>query len=291
MVASPTLRRRRIARQLLMLREQAGLTARQAAAEAKRRSPERKWSETKVTRIETRKILRLRDVDIQTLLDVYGVTDPSEREAYRRLAREASQTGWWVGYRDVLGTGAFVDLETEASSIRSCEMMAIPGLLQTEDYARAIIQANVTASGREADAREVDRGVEARMIRKSILSARTDPPTYWAVIGEAALLHITPRLKGQLKYLLEMSERGNIGIQVLPVSRGPHAAMTGSFVILDFPAPDSPVVYLETMLEEIYLETPDEIRTYQQFYAHIQAEALPVGDSRTLIHDRLSDLQ
>src|SRR5690606_8705564 len=97
LAASPTLRRRRLARQLLRLREEAGMTAKQAAAEAKKRAPKGSWFEAKITRIETRKILRVRDADVQTLLDVYGVTDPDDRDAYRRLAREAAQSGWWVG--------------------------------------------------------------------------------------------------------------------------------------------------------------------------------------------------
>ncbi|MGI5121416.1 helix-turn-helix domain-containing protein [Marinactinospora thermotolerans] len=289
---SPTLRRRRLSRLLYALREERGLTAKAVAAQAKERSGRvRGWSESKLNRLESGEWKRAKVDDIATLLDIYGITDPAEREAYFVLAREAGQQGWWASYGDALGSGQFVGLETEARSIRTCEMMAIPGLLQTEDYARAIIQASTAAVGDPLDERDLDRRVEARMLRKSILLGRNDPPTYWAVIGEAALLHITPCLKGQLKYLLEMGERANIGIQVLPVSRGPHAAMTGQFVILDFLAPDPPVVYLEALSEEIYLETPDEIRRYQQIYSHVQAEALPVGDSRAFIRSRLSELQ
>nr|WP_152521063.1 DUF5753 domain-containing protein [Nocardiopsis ganjiahuensis] len=114
--------------------------------------------------------------------------------------------------------------------------------------------------------------------------------TFWTVLDELALLRITPELSGQLEYLLEMGNRPNIGIQVLPISRGPHAAMNGNFVIMDFPPPDLPVVYLEAMSEEIYLEKPQEITRYQHVYDYMQAEALSVAESRQLITDRLASL-
>lgn len=276
LAASPTLRRRRIARALLQLREAKGLTARQAATEAKNRSPERAWSETKVTRIETRKILRLRDVDVQTLLDVYGVTDSETREAYRRLAREASQTGWWVGYRDVLGSGVYVDLETEASRVRTFELAIIPGILQTAAYARALI-----AGGGIVPDDQVERRVEARMMRKQILG-RPDSPRIWAIIDEGALHRIPAAVRSeQLRYLIDV-QRPDLRVQVLPSTHGPHAAMAGAFTVLDFPE-DPSVVYLEQARSELLLEDAADLAYYTTVYDHVQAHALSPGDSRALI--------
>ncbi len=219
------------------------------------------------------------------LLDIYKVTSQDERAAYITLAKEANQKGWWASYGNILGSGQFIGLEAEASGIRTFESMTIPGLLQTESYARAMIR----GSGLVVDETDLDRRVEARMIRKQVLH-RSDPPDYWAVIDEAALSRITPDLSDQLQYLLDVSTRTNIGIQVLPIDRGPHAAMTGQFVIMEFPPPDPPVVYLEVMSEELYLEKPEEIRHYQRVYDYVQAEALPTDESRDRIRQRLTSL-
>lgn len=285
MAASPTLRRRRVARLLFQQRERAGLTAKAVAAEAKRRSGKtRGWSESKVNRLETGEWKRLSIDDVLLLLDIYDVTDESEREDYARLVREANQKGWWATYENVLGGGQLIGLEAEASSIRSYQSMTVPGLLQTESYARAM--ATASAMG-ETD--EVERRVEARMLRKSVFS-KAKPPAFWTVIDEAALLHITPELRDQLEYLLEVSRHPHIGIQVLPVAHGPHAAMTGHFVVMEFPMPDPPVVYLEAVSEELYLESEQQVREYQRRFDFVQASALSVDESRELIRARVSAL-
>ncbi|GAB2508596.1 helix-turn-helix domain-containing protein [Nocardiopsis aegyptia] len=285
-MASPTLRRRRLSRLLREQREELGWTASKVAKEAKARSGKpRGWSASKLTRLEGGDWKRVNSDDVLTLLDVYGVTDPSDREAYVALAREANQRGWWASFGDALGSGQFVGLESEASSIRTYESMCIPGLLQTPEYARAIISGN----GLVADEDELTTRVDARMFRKNVFT-KTKPVTFWAVLDEAALLRITPALSDQLEHLLHMGSQSNIGIQVLPIDRGPHAAMTGQFVIMEFPLPDPPVVYLEVMSEELYLEKPEEITRYQHVYDYVQAEALSVSDSRQLIRDRLASL-
>lgn len=285
-MASPTLRRRRLSRLLRELREASGWTASKVAKDAKERSGKpRGWSASKLTRLEGAEWKRVNSEDVLVLLDIYGITDPAERRSYTTLAREANQQGWWATFGDALGSGQFVGLESEASGIRSYESMSIPGLLQTPEYARAVI----SASGLVTDEVELTQRVDARMFRKNVF-AKTNPVTFWTVLDEVALLRITPDLGGQLKFLLEMGARPNIGIQVLPISRGPHAAMNGNFVIMEFPPPDLPIVYLEAMSEEIYLEKPQEITRYQHVYDYVQAEALSVADSRQLISDRLTSL-
>ncbi len=284
-MVSPTLRRRRLSRLLYEQRESYGATAKAVAAEAKKRSGKaRGWSESKVNRLETGDWKRLSMDDVLLLLDIYDVSDPAERAGYVELVKEASRKGWWATYENVLGSGQLIGLESEASSIRSYQSMTIPGLLQTESYARAMAIASSMG-----DTEDIDQRVEVRMLRKAIFS-RANPPAFWAVIDEAALLHITPELRDQLEYLVEVSHRQNIGIQVLPVAGGPHAAMTAHFVIMEFQVPDSPVVYLEVATEELYLESSEQVRQYRRRFDFVQASALSVDESRALIRNRLSSL-
>ena len=285
MAASPTLRRRRLARRLLQLREEAGLTAKQAAAEAKKTAPGKSWFEAKITRIETRKILRVRDADLQVLLDVYGVTDPEQREAYRKLAREAATSGWWYGYRDILGTGTYIDLENEASHVRTYQGQHLPGLLQTEAYARAMIRAGGVTSEEE-----IDRRVEVRMMRQHLLS-RGDAPQLWAIIDETAFRKLpTDVAADQIRHLLAL-QRPSLRLQVLPDTAGPHAGMDGSFVILDFKA-DPSVVYVEQAGGGgLLIEAPEQITTYETVLDHVQASALSVESSRTWLEERLSQIE
>lgn len=285
MAASPTLRRRRLARRLLQLREEAGLTAKQAAAEAKKTAPDKSWFEAKITRIETRKILRVRDADLQVLLDVYGVTDPEQREAYRKLAREASTSGWWYGYRDILGSGTYIDLESEAGHVRTYQVQHLPGLLQTEAYARAMIRAGGVTSEEE-----IDRRVEVRMMRQHLLS-RVDAPQLLAIIDETAFRKLPPDVAAdQIRHLIAV-QRPSLRIQVLPDAAGPHAGMDGSFVILDFKA-DPSVAYVEQAGGGgLLIEDPEQITTYETVLDHVQSSALSVEDSRAWLEDRLSQIE
>ncbi|WP_067975438.1 helix-turn-helix domain-containing protein [Nocardiopsis trehalosi] len=273
MAASPTLRRRRLARQLLKLRADKGLTVGAVGAEAKRRSPSRPWSAAKVTRIENRQLQHLRETDLLTLLDIYGVTDADERAAYVRLAREASQTGWWVGYRDVVGSGTYIDLETGASELRAFEIVFIPGLLQTPAYAGAVAAASGVTSEHE-----IDRRVEARMMRRQVLD-QPDAPTLDAVIDEAALHKIPEHMRAeQVQHLIDMQSRPNVSVRILPNSTGLHAGMEGAFVLMSFPH-DPPVVYLEQSLAGMFLEEADELAHYERVWAHVQESALSADDS------------
>ncbi|WP_020380460.1 helix-turn-helix domain-containing protein [Nocardiopsis chromatogenes] len=273
MAGSPTVRRKRLSRRLKELREARGMTSEEATKKAG-------FSRGKLTRMERDEWTRPNPKDIATLLDVYKVADEGEREAYLALAKQARQRGWWVSYSDALGKGAYVGLETEASSIRTVEALLIPGLLQTEDYARAVVRASGVT-----DTDEIDRRVEARMLRKQVL-ARPDAPTFWAIVDEAALRKVTPDLADQLQHLLDV-QRTNLRIQVLPDSMGPHAAMAGNFVVLDFPE-DPSVVYLESAEDQLFLEDPVELRQYELLYGYVQSAALSVDDSRAFIQERLN---
>lgn len=282
MPASPTLRRKRLSRQLDALREANRMTVDAAAKKAKSLRPDRPWSAAKITRMENQDWKRLHTDDVLTLLDVYGVTSKEERASFVRTATEASQTGWWTNYNDVLGAGLYVDLETEAFRLRTYECLYIPGLLQTEDYARAFIRAGIP------DEREVERRVEARMMRQTLME-NGQGPRLWAIIDEAAFHRIPPEvMDGQIRRLIDAqlpSQR--IQIQVLPYSVGPHAAMTGQFVIMDFPA-DPSTVYLEQAMSSLFPEDPVILEHYEGLYDRIHAQALSVEDSRQFMQALIS---
>ncbi|MFE9246429.1 helix-turn-helix domain-containing protein [Nocardiopsis sp. NPDC006938] len=274
--SSPTVRRRRLARKLRELREAAKLTSDAATKQAG-------FSRGKLTRMERNEWVLPAPGDIEKLLDVYKVTDPVERGAYITLAEQSRLKGWWVGYQDVLGKGAYVGLEMEANSIRTVETLLIPGLLQTEAYARAVIRGHGIT-----DEDAVSRSVEARMIRKQIL-ARPDAPKLWAVIDESALRKVTPDLADQLQYLIDV-QKPTLRIQVLPNKIGPHAVMPGGFTILDFPE-DPSCVYLESSgLNTLFLEEDEDIRQHELMYDYAQASALSVDDSIAFIKEVLESV-
>ncbi|GAB3464714.1 helix-turn-helix transcriptional regulator [Streptomonospora sediminis] len=284
MAASPTLRRRRLSRHLDHLRTKTGLTAAEVAKRAKKLRPDRPWSAAKVVRVENREWKRLWSDDVLTLLDIYEVTDKAQRDAYVRLALEASQTGWWVGYKDILGNGAYVDLETEASRIRTYQALVVPGLLQTEGYARAVIMGDTVT-----DEREIARRFEARMMRQQVL-ARSDGPRLHAILDEGVFRKLPADVAAeQIRHLIEVQQpSGRVQVQVLPDSVGPHPGMAGSFVILDFPS-DPSTVYLEHAMSGLFPEDPIELEHYATIHDHLQASALPVDESAAFMERMLTD--
>jgi hypothetical protein len=215
-----------------------------------------------------------KDRDIADLLTLYGVTDEEERDALRALARRANAPGWWHDYSDVLPTWfeAYVGLEEVATQIRAYEVQFVPGLLQTEDYARA-----VALLGHDtATAREIERRVRLRMARQAVLD-RPSPPSFWAVIDEAVLRRPAGSpaiMRGQLKHLAEMAMRPNVTIQVIPFKAGGHSAAGGPFSILRFAEPDLPdVVYLEQLTSALYLDKPEAVDSYLRVMERVCMEA------------------
>jgi hypothetical protein len=179
------------------------------------------------------------------------------------LARMASAPGWWQQYSDVLPRWLelYVGLEEAASVIRSYEVQFVHGLMQTEDYARAVI----LIANAHVPAEEIDRRVTARMRRQALL-ARPEAPELWAVLDEAALRRAPDGrdiMRGQLEHLLKITELPNVTLQIVPFSAGPHAAAGGPFTILRFPEPDLPdLVYLEQLNSALYLDQPDDVTNY-----------------------------
>lgn len=271
---SPTVRRRRLSRELITLREKAELTPGQVAAHFER---DRNW----LDRIENGARKRPYVAEVADLLDLYGITTdkaPDHREAVLELVRQARTKGWWAKYGDVLDTAGYVGLEVEASLVSTFQPLVIPGLFQTPDYAAASARAAINSSD------EVDRLVHTRAQRQKILTRDEHPPRVWAVIDEAALARGAHDqvMRSQVDHLIDLSQLHNVTIQVLPFDAGFHAGMSGPFVILDFPVPTDPsVVYLESRHDSLYLEETEVVSEYRTIFGHIQASALSPADSVT----------
>jgi len=236
-------------------------------------------SHSKISRLETGRV-GFKDRDISDLLTFYGVTDEKERASLRALAQRANAPGWWHDYSDILPSWfeAYVGLEEVATQVRAYEVQFVPGLLQSEDYARA-----VTLLGHDDELpREVERRVRLRMARQAVLE-RAEPPNVWAVVDEAVLRRPAGSpavMQGQLKHLLDLAERPNITIQIMPFRAGGHSAAGGAFSILRFAEPDLPdVVYLEQLTSSLYLDKPEVVDSYLKVMERVCMEAATPADS------------
>lgn len=277
MAGSPTMRRRRLAAELRRLRNEAGLTIDEASSTLG-------WPPSKISRTENRQY-GISASDVRKLLDLYEVKDQERRAHLSDLARRATERGWWQSFKVDSTYANLIGLEEEASSIRNYEPELVPGLLQTEDYAREVIH----AGWRSLTADEIDRQVEVRMARQAILKRGGPPPPQVTVILNEAVLRRqvggAETMRAQLGHLATVHERANVTVQVLPFTAGPHAAMVGPFQFLDFPDPADPgVVNVENIMGTLALEKPDELRGYGEAWNAIQALALSPADSRTIIN-------
>jgi len=274
---SPTMRRRRLARELTRLREGHGMTIRQAAGALE-------WDPSKLSRVEgLQRGIIVRDV--RRLLDLYGLQDEAQREALFELARQARQKGWWQAYADVMPGeyATLIGMEAEAAEIRTWQPDLVHGLLQTEDYARAVIRA-----GRPGDtAAEVDRRVEIRMTRQQILD-RPDPPRIRVVLNEGAVRRVVGGrevMRAQLRQLAAARDRATVMVQVLPFTAGEHPAMaSGPFDLLEFgQAADRGAVTLETMTGSLSLESDADLRQYADAFGFLQAAAQGPRETRDML--------
>ncbi|THV40119.1 helix-turn-helix domain-containing protein [Glycomyces buryatensis] len=265
---SPTVKRRRIAQELRRLREKTGMTRAQAA-KALDMTP------GNLGRLENREITA-RPVVVRAALALYGVTG-EDAEVLIELARGATERGWWQNYSEIMPDwfSFYVGLEEEAVMLSTYEPEIMPGLFQTDDYARAIFR--LTAGDEN-----VDQKVAARLHRQDILR-RDDPVEISAVLNEAVLLRqvgSAPQFRAQLEHLGELAELPNIEIQILPFAAGGHPAMTGPYVLLGFPdAVDEPVVYLDNFTRGQVLEEPEHFTEYQKAHMKLQVIALNPEES------------
>ncbi len=241
-------------------------------------------------RMETGQPVRLNPLFIERLCKVYGASE--ERTAVLlNLVEETKRTGWWHAYGDTIAEefSLFVELEAVAKRLVSYQTTLMPGLLQTDEYRRALIWVDLPA----IPSPEVERRIEMFRQRKARLDTDSEPVLLEAVIDESALRRAIGGpsiMEQQLKHLMRIGERPNVSVRVVPLAAETYAGLgAGSFVMLDFPKhptahlTEPPVVYMQALTGDLYLEKPEEIRRYRQAYADIQRSALDQGRSRALI--------
>lgn len=271
----PTVRRRRLASLLIEYREAAGKTPEDAAQRIG-------CHRTKINRIEKAR-LGISLGELRDLLSFYGIDSATQIDGMVSLAQRSREPGWVQraglarpSYMD------FIDYEKTADYIRSCQNNLIAGLLQTPDYARAILSAPPST----LDSKAIDDLVTARMKRQEILRS-PEPPRLCVIQGEAALrLQVggTQVMRRQLEHLAAMTEQPNVDVQIIPDRAGAHAGLAGSFVLFDFPnATFSSVVCVEHRTGTLYMETPEETGEYTLIFDSLRSIALSPGDSLNVI--------
>ncbi|WP_455359944.1 helix-turn-helix domain-containing protein [Streptomyces sp. SYSU K21746] len=266
--------------QLRRLRESRGIT-REAAGYSIRAS------ESKISRMELGRV-SFKARDVEDLLTLYGVTDETERESLLGLAREANVAGWWHSYGDVLPGWfqTYIGLEGAASLIRIYEVQFVHGLLQTEAYAHAVVSRGIP----DAPKAEIERRVALRLERQKVLVSER-APHFHAVLDEAALRRPygdRAVMRGQLEHLIEISERPNITLQVMPFSFGGHAGEGGAFTMLRFPESDlQDLVYLEQLTSALYLDKREEVALYERVMKQLQRDSPDPDGTRDLLRGLL----
>ncbi|GAA0366372.1 helix-turn-helix domain-containing protein [Actinoallomurus spadix] len=275
--AGPTVLRMLVGAQLRRLREASGLTCQSAGAAIQA-------SHSKISRLELgRRGFKQRD--LEELLTLYGVDGGAERATLLELAELATAPPWWREYADVVPRWFedYLGLEQAASVIRTYEVQFVPGLLQTPDYARAVIR----LAHRDQPEAVIDRRVGLRMKRQRLLLQRPNPPKLWAVIDEAALrrpIGGAATMRAQLRHLLEIAELPNVTVEVMPFSAGGHAAAGGPITLLRFPEDDIPdVVYLEQLTNAVYATKTADVDYYWHVLNRVVIEAEPPSASLKIL--------
>ncbi len=272
----PTVLRILLGAQLRRLREAKGITLEEAGHKIRA-------SHSKMSRLELGRV-GFKDRDVADLLTEYDVLDEKERDMLRALARQANAQGWWHVYSDIMANWfeAYVGLEEAASSVRAYEVQFVPGLLQTEEYARAVTMLGYADSPPD----EIERRVDLRMARQRLLEV-ADPLNLWAVVDEAALrrpLGGQAVMRGQIRHLMEVTAVPHVTLQVIPFRSGGHAAAGGPFSILRFAEPDLPdVVYLEQLTSALYLDKRDDVEHYLAVMERLCLEAEPATDTAEVL--------
>lgn len=274
--SSPTVRRRRLGMDLRQLRETSGMTAGEAAERLG-------WYAAKVSRIETARIT-VHWGDVVELLDLYELESTADRDALIQLAKEARKRDWWQPYSDVLSKNlaAYIGLESAAEVLRIYQPIVIPGLLQTEDYARAVLR---DGSVLELKEDELERRVVLRMERQKAVS-ENDSLRLWFILHEAVLhsgVGGKATMADQLRRLRKESSSPRLTIQVVPVNAGAHPGSAGAFGVFEFPGDDRDVAYTDTVAGVLYLERKADVKATSLAFDHLSAVALSPADSIDLI--------
>jgi hypothetical protein len=280
----PTALRMLLGAHLRRLREAQGISRETAGWEIRA-------SESKISRMELGRV-SFKERDVSDLLTLYDVDDKEERRRLLDLLHQANTPGWWHREGDILPGWfqSFLGLEAAASMIRSYEVQFIPGLLQTNDYARAVIQLGYPA----ASPREIERRVGLRMRRQELLT-RKRPPKFWAVVDEAALrrpIGGTEVMAAQIATLADLAKLRNVTVQVIPFVAGGQVAAGGPFTILRFPEEDlSDIVYIEQMTSALYLDKGEDVDYYMLLMEQLCVQAEPPERTPEILDDILRDFK
>jgi len=269
--------------QLRRMRESAGISRADAGWQIRA-------SESKVSRMELGRV-GFKERDVSDLLELYGMDDDEEHTRLMELARAANNPGWWSRYGDVMPSwfNNYVGLEVAATLIRTYEVMFVPGLLQTEEYARAVVKLGKSFLPGE----EVEQRVSLRVARQQILT-RTNPARLWVVIDESVLHRPVGGeaiLRAQIEHLMTLSQRPNITLQIMPFSSVGYPGTGGAFSILRFPDGDLPdIVYIEHAASALYLDKLEEVDEYVAIMEALTIAAAPVSATEGLLKEALTRL-
>ncbi|MEE1755792.1 helix-turn-helix domain-containing protein [Streptomyces sp. SP18CS02] len=273
---NPTVRRRRLGQELRRLRELKGMTAEEVAERLL-------VSQSKISRLENgRRSISQRDV--RDLCGVYEVEDHRIVDSLMQMAKDSRQQGWWHAFGDI-PYSVYIGLETDAASLRVYEPQVVPGLLQTRQYAEALISGALP----ESSPADIEKRVSVRARRQERIKDTERPLRLWAVIDESALRRVVgdKRLMvEQLEHLIEQSQLPHVTVQVLPFDMGAHPGISGHYAVLEFPdTSDSSVVYIEGVTSDLYLEKAHDVQRYSVMYEHLRAQALNVDQTRQFVAD------
>ncbi|NYH52215.1 transcriptional regulator with XRE-family HTH domain [Nocardiopsis arvandica] len=281
---SPTARQRRLMAELNRLRGNSGLSRAEVADRVG-------ITDSTLWRYETG-MTRPKPGDVAILLDVYGVHG-AEREELIEMAKHARKRGWWHRHRQALKPGfdSYIGLEAGASVVRTFQTVAVPGIMQTEDYARAMIEQTAITSAPDP----VDERVLVRMSRQELITRTDDPIHVIAILDEAVLRRQVggPEIMhGQIQHLLKLAEYPNVTIRVVPFSQGAHPGMDGQFNLLEFPEQADPdLVYLEQAGSGLVPEDPEEVRRYTLIFGSLLGKALEPDESILFMRGLLTNGQ
>jgi len=247
-------------------------------------------SGSKISRMELGRV-SFKERDVTDLLELYGVTDPVHRESLVQLTHEANAPAWWQKFQDVVPDWfhVYVGLEEAAQLIRVYEVQFVPGLLQTEEYARAVVLQGAPG----IDPEEVERRVALRMGRQKLLD-KESPPKLWAIVDEAALrrpMGGREVLIAQVERLMDAISDPNVTLQVMPFRYGGHAAEGGAFTIMRFPEADLPdIVYMEYLTGALYLDKPDEVERYAAVMERLSVAGTSPDRTREILTGILKEI-
>lgn len=282
--SAPTVGQVVLGRRLQDLRERVGLK-REEAAKLLRVAP------ATIRRMETAEVA-LKIPYVQVLLRAYGITE-GEADAFVELTEEANKPGWWQRFHDILPDwfSMYVSLEGAAALLRAYEPHFVPGLLQTERYARAVMNAGAVGQARPED---IERHVALRMARQSLLT-RVDAPKFWVIMDETVLrrpVGDSPDvMREQIDRLLEAAALSNVTLQIAEFSTGHHPGTYGPFVIFRFAVPELPdMVYSEYLTGAVYLDARPEVATHLEVMDRMAAQAATAQRTKEILKDVRKEL-